>query len=258
MKVCSKCKEEKEFIEFGKNNSRKDGFHPYCKSCVKDYFQNNKERINENRKEYGKEYSKKNCEKIKEYQKEYRKNNIERIKKQTKEYRKNNKENSKEYQKEWRINNKEKSKEYREANKEKANKSSKEYRENNKEHIKEQKKNYQKERRSNDPLFKLSGNLRSRILMAFKAKKWHKNGTQKILGCTFEVAYSHIQNQFTKGMTWKNYGDWHIDHIIPLTSANTTQELITLCHFTNLQPLWAEDNLSKRDKIPNVQIKLTI
>jgi len=59
----------------------------------------------------------------------------------------------------------------------------------------------------------------------------------------------HIEKQFTKGMSWKNQGDWHIDHIMPLASANTIEETIRLCHYTNLQPLWALDNLEKGAKI---------
>jgi len=68
----------------------------------------------------------------------------------------------------------------------------------------------------------------------------------------------YIEKQFTKGMSWKNHGEWHIDHIIPLSSAKTEKELYELCHYTNLQPLWKTDNLSKNNKIPNVQMKLTI
>ena len=59
-------------------------------------------------------------------------------------------------------------------------------------------------------------------------------------------------------MNWDNHGEWHIDHIIPLSSANTEEELIKLCHYTNLQPLWAEDNLSKSDKIIEQQTLLRI
>jgi hypothetical protein len=56
---------------------------------------------------------------------------------------------------------------------------------------------------------------------------------------------------FMAGMNWSNHGKWHIDHITPLSSAKTADELYTLCHYTNLQPLWAIDNLRKHDKIEN-------
>jgi hypothetical protein len=79
-----------------------------------------------------------------------------------------------------------------------------------------------------------------------------------MLGIEWEMAKQHIERQFTKGMNWDNQGKWHIDHIIPLASANTEEELIKLCHYTNLQPLWAEDNLTKSDKIDSQQILLRI
>jgi hypothetical protein len=70
-----------------------------------------------------------------------------------------------------------------------------------------------------------------------------------MLGAPYEVAKSHIERQFTKGMTWANHGEWHIDHVIPLASADNEAELINLCHYTNLQPLWAKDNLVKHATI---------
>ena len=58
-----------------------------------------------------------------------------------------------------------------------------------------------------------------------------------------------VISQFKNGMSWDNHGDWHIDHIIPLSLATTEEEMIKLCHYTNLQPLWAEDNLTNSNKI---------
>lgn len=60
----------------------------------------------------------------------------------------------------------------------------------------------------------------------------------------------HLERQFTPGMSWTNYGDWHIDHIKPLASFDLTDrvQLLVACHFTNLQPLWAEENLKKGDR----------
>ena len=69
----------------------------------------------------------------------------------------------------------------------------------------------------------------------------------------WEVCKAHIEKQFTKGMSWSNQGKWHIDHIIPLASAKNEDELMKLCHYRNLQPLWAEDNLKKSAKIQGQQ-----
>jgi hypothetical protein len=77
-----------------------------------------------------------------------------------------------------------------------------------------------------------------------------------MLGCDYQTAFKHIESRFKKGMSWDNFGDWHIDHIIPLASAKTEEELIELCHYTNLQPLWAEENLIKGDKIIACRINL--
>lgn len=220
MKKCSKCKVEKDLSEFSKNKSTNDGFHYSCKSCYKEYQKAN----SENLKEKSKKYSKANSEKIKEYVKEYQKNNIKKIKEYNKGYRKNNSEKIKEYHKEHYKNNREKKKEYQNK--------------------------YEKNRRVTDPLYKLSCNLRSRTRQAFRVNFWQKNNTTaEILGASYEICAQNIENKFTEGMTWKNHGEWHIDHIIPLASAKTAKELITLCHYTNLQPLWAFDNLSKGNKM---------
>jgi uncharacterized protein with ATP-grasp and redox domains len=97
--------------------------------------------------------------------------------------------------------------------------------------------------------FKLAKNLRNRLNKVLKSKKMYKNNTLKeYLGCSLEELKQHLQLQFQEGMTWLNKGQWHIDHIIPLSSAKTEEELYKLCHYSNLQPLWAEDNLFKSNK----------
>ena len=122
----------------------------------------------------------------------------------------------------------------------------KEYRKNNKVKLNLKSKEYMKNRKKTDSLFKMRCNLGTRTFKFFKYKKWNKGkSTEQLIGCDYESAHKHLERQFTKGMNWSNQGEWHIDHIIPLASANTKEELIKLCHYTNLQPLWAEDNLKK-------------
>lgn len=73
--------------------------------------------------------------------------------------------------------------------------------------------------------------------------------TQEILGCSYEYARDHISTMFLEGMSWDNHGDWHIDHIIPISHANTYDEVVLLNHYTNLQPLWGKDNRSKSNSL---------
>ena len=142
------------------------------------------------------------------------------------------------------------SKAYYKDNKDKAKAYQKDYREANKDKRKAYERDYARERRKTDPLFKLKAYIRTRNSQAFSRKGYKKTSkTQELLGTDYEITKKHIEKQFTKGMCWDNYGDWHIDHITPLASANTEEELKKLCHYTNLQPLWALDNIKKGDKI---------
>lgn len=114
-------------------------------------------------------------------------------------------------------------------------------------------------KRDTDPLFKLQCVLRSRVRTAFKSGGWKKDKLSvDLLGVPFEIAKKHIERQFKKGMTWENHGEWEIDHKIPFASAKTDEELRELCHYTNLQPLWAKDNRKKHSKIVPTQKKLII
>jgi hypothetical protein len=69
----------------------------------------------------------------------------------------------------------------------------------------------------------------------------------KTLGCTQQELLQHLEKQFLKGMSWENRKLWHIDHIIPMSSAKTLEDNYKLNHFTNLRPMWAKDNLSKKN-----------
>lgn len=188
MKVCTKCKVEKEVSEFGKHKLGKNGIHPNCKLC---------------RKKISDEYIKKNRKKRREYEKKYREKNIDKLKK---------------YQCE-----------------------------------------YVKKRKENDFLYKFKHNVRSNIKHAFKRGKNHftKDAkTEIILGCKIEFFKTYIESLFKKGMTYENHGEWHLDHIIPISSATNEEDVIKLCHYTNYQPLWAFDNFSKGKKIIQKQLKL--
>ena len=109
---------------------------------------------------------------------------------------------------------------------------------------------YINNRRKTDMNFRLRHNLRERVRQAV-AKSYKSSSTMDLLGCSTAVLREHLANNFQDGMTWENYGLWHIDHILPCASFDLTKEAEQkkCFNFSNLQPLWAEDNLKKGDKI---------
>jgi len=93
-------------------------------------------------------------------------------------------------------------------------------------------------------------NIGSLILISIKRQGYSKKSkTHEYLGCSFEEFKLYLEKQFTKGMTWENAGQWHLDHIYPVSLATDEEELIKLNHYTNFQPLWAIDNIIKGNKI---------
>lgn len=104
-------------------------------------------------------------------------------------------------------------------------------------------------RLASDPQFKLTRNLRRRL--SHTVLGHHKSArTLELLGCTVEELRGYLEKQFKRGMSWSNYGRWHIDHIKPCASFDLTDpEQQRICfHYTNLQPLWAEENMRKGAK----------
>lgn len=165
--------------------------------------------------------------------------------------------------KKYREKNKEKlynnHKKWYEENKDKWNEYIKEYREKNTDKIREIKRNYERTRKHNDPLYKLISNFRTAIYQVLKENNIGKNGHYfEILGYTPEELISHIEKQFKDGMTWDNYGDFHIDHKIPISSFNIKEigdsEFMKCWSLSNLQPMWGEENIRKSNKILEVQV----
>jgi hypothetical protein len=233
MKICTKCNIEKEFIEFSKDKYHKTGYKSICKICAKKYIEDNKEKI--------KKYFEDNKDKFKERKKQYYKENKDKIILKSIEYVKKNKEKTQNYMKQYHKKNYEK-------NKKNILNRVKLYKKNNKEKVNETNRKYAANRKKNDNIFKFSHNVRSLVKGSFKRGKnqFQKNAkTETILGCKIEEFRVYIQSKFTNGMTLENHGKWHLDHIIPLASANTEEDIIKLNHYTNFQPLWAFDNLSK-------------
>ena len=157
--------------------------------------------------------------------------------KHQKEYRE--KDENKEYVKNWRQDNKEDIKLKKSI-----------YYKNNKEKIIEKVGLYQKERMKTDSLYKLTRGIRSLILVSFKNQFTEKSKrTQEILGCTYEEFKIYLESKFDENMNWENQGSyWHMDHIKPISLATSKDEVYKLNHYTNFQPLYSLDNLSKGNK----------
>jgi len=247
-KNCKRCNIEKEIVSFCKNQSKKDGLEIYCRECNKEYkkehYIKNKKIISEKHKIYYLENKKTIIEKVKEYSGE----NKEYKQKYFKDYYLKNKQDIIEKVKEYNIENKESRKYYL-----------KEYNIENREKLNTLRNIYNKNRKNNDPLYKLTINIRSFILSSLKTKGYiKKSKTNEILGCSFEEFQFHLENKFESWMSWNNRGlyngsfnyGWDIDHIIPLSSAKTEDEIIKLNHYSNLQPLCSYTNrYIKKDNI---------
>jgi hypothetical protein len=109
----------------------------------------------------------------------------------------------------------------------------------------EYKRNHQRKRLL-EPKYRIHGRISANMRIALKKQKVSKeNPTFMMLGYSLENLMTHLEKQFSKGMSWNNIGKWHIDHIIPMDSASTLEDVIRLNHFSNLRPLWAKENLSK-------------
>lgn len=109
-----------------------------------------------------------------------------------------------------------------------------------------------KERYETDPQFRMAVVLRKRIVMALKARGLSKSKSlRELLACTISDLKAHLESQFKPGMSWSNHGAWHIDHIMPCAAFNLTllAEQKACFHYSNLQPLWAEENLRKSAKL---------
>ena len=213
-KFCKGCIKEKDVLEFYVRRNRGEGLAGYthkCKLCLKrtNREYNRSEGIFD-KKEYMKKYREKHRDKLNEYCRN------------------------------WRIENEDKLKSGR-----------KKYYQKNKEEVIRKNYEYCKYKTSTDSLYKLRRGIRALILVSFRNQFTTKSKkTIEILGCSFEEFKLHLESKFDDKMNWQNQGTyWHMDHIIPISSAQTEEDVYRLNHYTNFRPLYWEDNLKKSNKI---------
>jgi hypothetical protein len=249
MKKCTVCKIEKDFSEFAKHKCTKDGLHHDCRSCAAEYRKRNREK----RRLYNIEYNKKNPNVKKEYL-EKNKDRISEIKRlSARRCRERNKDEVNRKARERYHSSQEirdKKKKYREENKQLYRDAANRYSSKNREKMSQK----HRDRMASDSIYALKRKIRDAIKNALSKKGYSKTGrTCEILGCEYDFFIQYIESQFYGDMTWKTVT---IDHIKPLKTAKTLEDVILLNHYTNLQPLFLEDNSKKKDKLIEKQLRL--
>lgn len=222
LRFCRICGIEKPLSLFNKHKLCKDGINTECKSCVNIRSRAWRKKNKDKTKFHNDAYRANNREKYIAYGNAYYQENKKRIAISTKVYRRAHKEEKKQ-----------RDKIYNAAHKNEANARA-------------------RKRRKTDFKYRLNGNLSAAISASLSGSK---NGKcwQDIVGYTLNKLKKHLEKQFTEGMTWENYGEWHIDHKIPISVFNFTRpehkDFKKCWALKNLQPMWAEDNFKKGNKL---------
>jgi len=234
-KTCTNCKTEKLLTDFFKCQNGKYGVESRCKKCererVKKWEEENQDRV--------KEWRLKNRKKIAEYKKDYYQKNKASINAKSRRWARENKKRKAEAD---RL--------YREKNKERLALSSKEYNSNPKNRRKaNDNRNFKRHTKTGVMLnHKMGCNMRKSLKSNKGGKHWEKLVNYSLADLKF-----HIESLFKEGMTWENYGEWHIDHIIPLNifdiSSPKSKGFKKAWALNNLRPMWASDNIRKSDKL---------
>ena len=236
MKICGRCKNEKNVDEFNNNKTEKDGKCKYCRECDlirgKEYRNKNRDKINQKSREYRNKNPDKNKEAIAKYLK---KNPHMSSKTRMRQYRQNDECRKK-------MNNQARER-YKNKDKNKLREYNKKYYQKNKESQRRKANEWKKNKKKIDGFYRMKINLSARIRDFLKNGK--SKNTMEIVGLNKHDFRKYIENLFSEGMSWDNYGKWHLDHKKPIYLAKNEEDLYKLNHYTNLQPLWAEDNIKK-------------
>lgn len=247
-KICIKCAIQKDLIEFHRSKIENDGYKPICKECrrleSRKYYDKNKEKIRNKIKKYrdinksyiqtNKKYKENNKEFVLKLKREWSKS--ESGKKSKKLYYDKNKDDIKNKVRNRRLNNNDK---YREFDKIRRNK----------QEYKKYMSNYIKKHKKLNPHIYAWRSVLNNTLKRFGTKK--EEQTIKLLGYSAIQLKEHLENNFISGMTWDNWGEWHIDHIKPVSSFDRNEKMNIVNSLSNLTPIWAIDNLKKGNKIVN-------
>lgn len=234
---CSKCGEDKPAENFELQRRQ-------CKSCRTALKRQRRQRHEtpeqrENRLIKAREYGRRNAERLRQSAKAYYRENIEASAEYRREYYRANKEIVKARAAKWRIENlgrkREVNRAWNEKNREKANQSFRK----------------SKRKRRHEPGVRASESVSAQIRASMRGAK-DGRPWERLLGYTRKDLVAHLERQFLPGMSWENYGDWHVDHILPVASFNFDSadhpDFRACWALTNLRPLWAADNIAKSDK----------
>lgn len=229
-KQCTKCGEVKKSSEFYRRSCEKDGLDPKCKLCKSAYVK--KHRMG------NAEYA----NRCNERAKKWREDNREKSLKRSREYHMENRDARNALSRKWKADNAERNKLITSR-----------WRKDNHKKVIAYAREYQLARRRDCPAFDMQRRIQIQLSNCMRSGGYTKKSrTQEILGCDWDFFKAHIERQFLKGMSWDNRSEWHIDHIVPMASAKTEEDVIRLNHFTNLRPLWAKDNIAKGDRITHL------
>lgn len=240
-KICSKCQQLKLLNKFSFHKNGKNHKASWCKECAKEYCLKHKEEL----KIKAKKYKEKHKKQIKIHQSDYYLKNKSKIAIQVKNYQEDHKEQLIIRRKNYYLKNKDKILLQR-----------KRYCEKHKAEIAVRNNKYRFKRRKTDIRYKIACNLRTRIKHAIKGNT-KSLSTMFLIGCEVDYLMYHLQSRFQPGMSWDNHREWHIDHRKPCNAFDLYKqsEQQKCFHYSNLQPLWAKDNLNKSDKWDLFEIK---
>lgn len=221
-KICTKCKKERTLDKFCKSKGCRFGVNSICKICC------NKD---------GTRWRNNNREKSREAARRWTKENPDRKRRNAQKWHSKNKKKNREQSQRWAKKNPWYRKKYLKENVKRLNKYAYEQ---------------QKEKYRTDPKFRLNHNMSNAIRTSLKKKKQGRHW-ESLVGYTCEDLVKHLESKFKEGMTWENYGEWHIDHKIPKNAFNfnapNQEDFLSCWALENLQPLWAKENILKGSSV---------